>query len=276
VSPKRRLWRRIARALDPRRVRDSADPDHAADQEVERLRGLPRYAATTTDLLGPPIHLVDAASFLAQHQAIIRSEQYRFEAGRPDPLILDCGANIGVASIFWKRLYPLARIIAFEPDPTVFHVLSRNLDTLGLMDVERVQRAVWTDATSVPFWTEGADAGRLVEVGGQVSGPRQTVQTVRLRDYLDTSVAMLKVDIEGAEVDVLLDCADRLTNVQNLVVEYHSFLLRRQRLDELLRVVLAAGFRLHIVSEVAAAQPFLKRLDNYGMDLQLNIFAYRA
>jgi FkbM family methyltransferase len=225
--------------------------------------------------LGPSIGLVDAASFLAQYQTVIREEQYRFAAARPDPRILDCGANIGLTSIYWKRLYPHARIVAFEPDPDVFKVLSGNLDSLGFTDVTRLPNAVWSRVATLPFWAQGADAGRLLESTEQNLGQVRPVAAVRLRDYLNEATDLLKVDIEGAEVEVILDCSDRLDTVQNIVVEYHSFVDRPQRLDELLHAIISAGFRVHVLPDVVSSRPLVQKLDNYGMDLQLNVFGSR-
>src|SRR5881296_2177357 len=78
---------------------------HLADQEMERLHWMPRYTETITNLLGSPFALVDSVSFLAQYRVIFEREKYRFQAKRPDPVILDCGANIGMMSIYWKQLY---------------------------------------------------------------------------------------------------------------------------------------------------------------------------
>jgi len=271
----------MLRRLAPERVKrwyrwvTQAD-SQASDQEMKRLQSMPRYTKTTSSLLGPTIGLVDSVSFLAQYRVIFAREKYRFTAKRPNPVFLDCGANIGLMSIYWKRAYPRARIIAFEPDPDVFEVLSWNVAHLGLSDIELVQKAVWTCADELPFWVEGADAGRLVQRGDDTTRATRAVQTARLRDYLDMEIDMLKLDIEGAEVEVILDCADRLNNVHNVLVEYHSFHSQKQRIDELLHALLVADFRLHVLPDTVSPQPFLSRLDNMGMDLQLDIFAYRA
>ena len=99
--------------------------------------------------------------------------------------------------------------------------------------------------------------------------------TSRLRDYLGEPIDLLKLDIEGAEVDVLLDCRDRLTNVARVFVEYHSFAESEQRLDILLALLKTSGFRVYIQTEVCPPRPFVKRTPYMGMDLQLNIFAVR-
>jgi phenylalanine-4-hydroxylase len=66
-----------------------------------------------------------------------------------------------------------------------------------------------------------------------------------------------------------------LGSVQNLFVEYHSYVGEEQRIDEILQVVRETGFRVHIQPELVANQPFVERLESHGMDHRLNIFAYR-
>jgi FkbM family methyltransferase len=256
-------------------VKWAARPTYRRDyRELRRLEALPRYQPTVTTLLGTPVRLIDAASFLSAYQHIIRDEIYRFEAARPDPLILDGGANIGLAVLYWKRLYPAARITAFEPDPAAYEALAWNCARWGLAGVELHQQAVWRAEETLSFWSEGADGGRL-PVGPENGGSRISVPAVRLRDYLGEPVDLLKLDIEGAEVDVLLDCAGALDTVAHLFVEYHSFIDHEQRLDDLLGVLRSAGFRLHIQPELVSPQPFVNHLDENGMDQRLNIFAYR-
>jgi hypothetical protein len=103
------------------------------------------------------------------------------------------------------------------------------------------------------------------------------VKAVRLRSYLaGETVDLLKIDIEGAETVVLKDCADLLSNVERLFVEYHSFEDRPQTLQELLAVLSGAGFRVHAETIGVTSQPFVKRQTYLGMDMQMNIFADRA
>lgn len=250
-----------------------------AGLERRRLAGLPRLEPTTTSLLGlPPLEVLDAASFLSAHAAIWEHELYAFAPASPAPRIVDCGANVGLGVLWWKRRFPGARITAFEPDPAIFAALRENCRRRGLDDVELVQKAVWREAGPLEFLREGADAGRA---GAVAAGPagwgRITVEAVRLRDLLVEPIDLLKVDIEGAEVDVLLDCADRLGQVERLFVEYHSFAGRPQRLDELLTALRRAGLRTHLAPELVAPRPLLGvAVDGLGMDQRLNLFAQRA
>jgi FkbM family methyltransferase len=241
-------------------------------RELRRLAALPRYLPTTTDLLGTPLEVVDAASFLWTYSAVFETQLYHFRSDRPRPLIIDGGANIGLSICFFKRLYPDCRIVGFEPDPQLFEVLRRNAERLQVADVDLVRSALWVSDGELPFTPDGADGGRLSRA---VDEPRMTVPAVRLRSYLDQEIDFLKLDIEGAETDVLLDCSDALQRVRNLYVEYHSFVNEPQRLPELLEVIRGAGFRLHVQGCTASARPFLEARDHEGMDLQLHICGFR-
>src|SRR5262245_12859403 len=66
---------------------------------------------------------------------IFVSSLYRFQATSATPVILDCGSNIGVSVLFFKSLHPGARITAFEPSPTSFPLLERNVRENGLSGV---------------------------------------------------------------------------------------------------------------------------------------------
>jgi len=246
-------------------------------REIKRLRELPRYQPGETSLLDPPVRFVDAASFLVTYEQIFVNQAYRLRPKRSPARIIDCGANIGLSVLYFKRLDPSCRIVAFEPDPRLFAALSENCARHGLRDVESVNSAVWTHAGTLPFWSEGSDAGRLVDVGAAPApGGSLEVSAVRLRDVLgDAPVDLLKLDVEGAEAEVLLDCADRLDAVDHLFVEYHSMLGRPQRLDEMLRVLRSAGFRVHVQPELVSPAPFLERRESWGMDQRLNLYAYR-
>lgn len=266
---------RVVSFLIKRFCCESAETSGSRFREIERLGSLPRYTEAATDLLGRPIKLIDAASFLSAYHEIFEREIYRFSPSRVDPRIIDCGANIGLATIYWKQLHPEARITAFEPDPRAFAALLANCEEWQLTSVQLVNKAVWYESSQLDFWAQGADGGHVVDDTLSRKGSTIRVPAVRLRDYLSEDVDLLKLDIEGAEVPVLLDCADSLDRVARVFVEFHSFIGREQRIDELLSTLRAAGFRIHIQPELVSPQPFVKRLNSNEKDQRLNIFGYR-
>jgi FkbM family methyltransferase len=218
---------------------------------------------------------VDAASLLSAYEAIFREEIYAFDAEISSPRIIDGGANIGLATLYWKRHFPEAEIIAFEPDPQVFRALSNNIKAHNCSEVTLIQKGLWSEEGECTFQSDGADSGRIDGEPGQEETVHR-IPVTRLTPYLEAPTDLLKLDIEGAEVEVLLDTEETLANVERVFVEYHSYVDKRQRLAELIGVLERSGFRVHIQPELVANQPFIDQLESYGMDHRLNIFAYRT
>jgi len=241
--------------------------------ELARLRSLPRYQPTVSNLIGIPLDIVDVHSFLAMYHEMYEQQAYRFQAKTEAPFIIDGGANIGLGILYFKELYPKSEIIGFEPDEKIFSVLERNILRSALANVKLLCQALWSAHTTLGFVSEGSWAGRLARAGDH---PDHLVRTARLRDYLDRPVDFLKLDVEGAETEVLSDCADLLGRVENLFVEYHSFLDEPQSIHTLLSVLRGAGFRVRLHASNASAQPFVSRRSEFGMDNQLCVYAFRV
>ncbi|PRY42010.1 FkbM family methyltransferase [Spirosoma oryzae] len=239
-----------------------------------RYAGRPRHQAGSISFNNYRFQVPDALSFVWQFKEIFADESYRFNTTATHPVILDCGANIGTSLAYFRQTYPAARIIAFEADPAIGEVLTKNLRDNNIPDIEIVNKAVWIDEQGLDFGTGDADAASMFSDTG-----RRRVPSVRLRDYLlrEPRIDMLKIDIEGAETAVLTDCRDALAHVQNLFVEFHAYIGYPQTLGEVIQVLEAAGFRYYMDSNQGRTRPLVNHRyrGNDLMDLQLNIFAYR-
>jgi FkbM family methyltransferase len=239
--------------------------------ELTRLAALPRFTRGDTRLLGPTITLPDSASFVWTYRDIFQRELYAFRARSERPYIIDGGANIGLSVLYFKRLYPLAEIVAFEPDPYIFGLLEQNLRSHGHDDVRLERRALWSSETRLSFHGDGADGGRV----GREEAGGTAVQAVRLPPYLDRHVDLLKLDIEGAETEVLGDCREALDKVERLYLEYHSTVGQPQTLHVVLEILASAGFRVQILPCSVASRPLIDPPVASGMDLQLHVFGIR-
>jgi FkbM family methyltransferase len=195
-------------------------------------------------LMDLDIAYVDALSLAPQWHDIFVRRTLAFRAASAAPRVLDCGANVGLASIWIKREYPQARITAFEADPAIFAVLQRNLQRNHLTNVEAVHAAVWRDSQPITFRCEGTDSGAVDQVAADTPGAACEVPAVRLRDLLidGPAVDLLKLDIEGAEAEVLADAADALDRVRAIQVEVHDFDARRRLLPRCLELLEQRGF----------------------------------
>lgn len=242
--------------------------------QLLRLNVFPRYTLTSTRLMGKKLLVPDSASFLSMYKEIIEKEIYKFYTTSKNPYIIDCGANIGLSIIYFKKIYPNARIIAFEPDKKIFKILKKNIQSFNLENVKLIQKGVWSKKSTMNFYSEGADAGRIIT--NTHIDKTSKIYTVKLNDFLNKTVDFLKIDIEGAEIDVLESSKEKLSNVKNLFVEYHSFTNQKQRLDKIIKILLDQNFRIYINSPgFSSRQPFISRDIYKGMDIQLGIYAFR-
>jgi hypothetical protein len=89
-------------------------------------------------------------------------------------------------------------------------------------------------------------------------------------------VDLLKLDIEGAETQVLREAQHRLDRVERIFVEYHSLVDKPQNLPELLGVLAASEFRFFATGSERRVRPFHGVPADRGIDLQLNIFAIKT
>jgi FkbM family methyltransferase len=225
---------------------------------------------------GQLIKFSDGSGFLASLKELFVDETYKFAPGRSSPLIIDVGSNIGLSVIYFKEIAPRSRIIAFEPDPSLFRLLEQNIRSRDYKDVELHQSAAWVENTELAFYSQGSLTGST-EVDFKGYGNAIRVKAERLRDFIPSNerVDFLKMDIEGAESTVLFDLIGTLEKVDNLFIEYHSIVGKPQCLGEILSAVTNAGFRYSMVPAwVHSRLPFIDRVKS-NFDLQQNISCFR-
>lgn len=245
------------------------------NDEKQFISSFPRYTKTTVKLKGFEIVIPDNASFLFMQNEIFNENIYQFKTINPNPYIIDGGANIGLATIYLKLLYPSAEIIAFEPDPEIYKILDHNTKVFDFTNVELVQKGLWDENKKLSFKTEGADAGLIADIDKTVFAT-EMIDVVSLRPYLQKQVDFLKLDIEGAETVVLKDIAEELDVVQRIFVEYHSFVGQPQSLNEIIAILTKANFRIHVSSPgLSSRAPFMGLNVYNNMDMQLNIYGFK-
>ncbi|GAC1707857.1 MAG: hypothetical protein NVS9B7_22010 [Flavisolibacter sp.] len=214
---------------------------------------------------------------LNTYKEIFVEEIYKFHALREDPFIIDCGANIGLSVIYFKSIYPKATITAFEPDITNADIFEKNIVMHQLKNITLVRAAVWNKADTLSFYSTGSQGSKIAADHRSPQQPIQ-VKAIRLADLLQqTQVDFLKIDIEGAEFEVLQDCGPFLSNVQNIFLEYHGKDDSSDRLITIVKILKENKFSIYFkMADDKTKQPFIKRVVGEGVDVQINIFAYRT
>lgn len=212
---------------------------------------------------------------LHTYSDIFENEIYKFETATTTPVIIDCGANIGLSVLYFKQLYQQAHIEAFEPDAQNFEILSKNCGVNHLKDVYLHKAAVWTTDGTISFTANESEASHVSENNepGTI-----TVSAIRLAAVLQKFpvVHFLKMDIEGAEWQVVQDIATELKRVENFFLEYHGKAAETYKLTDIMTILKNSGFAVYIKNAADNLQhPFLEKTANSLYDVQLNIFCYR-
>ena len=242
-----------------------------------RLSKCPRYTPGSFSFKNGRLKFPDSASFFSMYTELFKKEIYKFETVEKDLYIIDCGSNIGLSILYFHSLFPHAKIIGFEPDQDIFAFLKYNISQFPeLKNIELINKGVWSKIETLYFNNEGADAGRIAYNDGAVRKAHTMITTVPLSPYINRKVNFLKIDIEGAEVEVLNEIEHKLDLVEKIFIEFHSFEDQPQHLDVILAILKKNGFRYYIDSPSRYRnRPFIEKTMFLSFDLLLNIYAYK-
>ena len=122
-----------------------------------------KNGAGSLNLFGRTFKYQLGKAFYRTYKELFEKKIYDFDATSNSPLIIDCGANIGLSLLFFSKRYPTARIIAFEPDVTILPYLRANIASQLLDNVVLHEKAVWTEETTLEFFTDAGMGGRIGE-----------------------------------------------------------------------------------------------------------------
>ncbi|MBR4083450.1 MAG: FkbM family methyltransferase [Lachnospiraceae bacterium] len=204
------------------------------------------------------------ADFSVVFEELLLNEDYYFESSRKAPLIIDAGANVGLAIYYFKLLYPDCRIIAFEPMPRLFDVIKRNIERNKWSNVEVYPYALSGEENgSTIFYVQNSGLAGSLEKRNQegvVSDEIQeiAVKTVRLSEYLHGTIDYLKMDIEGSETKVIEEIQDKLMFVEHIFIEFHEGRLKEHNsIADISTILEKAGFVINVSKSASSAKSSL-------------------
>ena len=174
-----------------------------------------------------PIWLRPGTSDVATFDEVFLGREYDLPFADFAPRhVLDVGANVGYASVHFATQWPQASVLAVEPEAANAVLLKRN--TGAYRHIDALHAAVWSRPTSLAVENPHADANafRMTEAndGGGPRIPAFTLSQLIARlgcERLD----LLKMDVEGAEAEILRNAADWLDRVNVLIIELHDRLV---------------------------------------------------
>lgn len=168
---------------------------------------------------------------LETYKEIFESSVYdRFDLKR-DWIVIDCGANIGLYTI--KVAPKVKKVISIEPNPHNFNMLLLNLKINRLKNVVPLNLAVYSRKKLIKIYGEGPTSSifkpRHSEIYEKVVAIPLDSITKELR-----KIDLLKIDVEGAEIEVLKGASNTLKKTRNLILEVHPFLVDDKKVWEIL------------------------------------------
>ncbi len=181
-----------------------------------------------------PLNLVDYMSLISREETILT----RFDP-RPGDVVLDIGANLGRYTVIAaKKVLNEGKVISIEANPTIFNLLAKNIKLNELTNVISLNYAVFSEKTRIKFFvnaelrnnqygTINPDIDNFKNKGLEqyVYVDANTVDSILAENNIPFhEVKWMKVDVEGAEFDVIKGSKDLLSNAKNLqlIVEIHN------------------------------------------------------
>lgn len=180
-----------------------------------------------------PFLLRMGTSDMPTFDQIFVKKEYEFAVQVPPQAIIDAGANIGLASIYFANRYPEATIIAIEPEASNYELLMKN--TARYRNVIPLNAALWNKNEVINLVDPGLgkwgfmtqEATQQSESFGDVSHLVQGMTVDKIMDENGLNkVDILKIDIEGAEREVFSDTTRWLERVNSLIIELHERMKR--------------------------------------------------
>ena len=176
-----------------------------------------------------PVYLRVPSTDVMVYEQIFFKKEYNFEVNKEPEFIIDAGANIGFASVYFANKFPNARILAIEPEKDNFEILVKN--AAPYPNIEPLLGALWGEKEELEIIDRGYGnwgfmIGQSSRNHASSASNAQKVQGVTidmiLQRYGIDRISLLKLDIEGAEREVFRNSSAWIDKVDSLIVELHE------------------------------------------------------
>jgi FkbM family methyltransferase len=172
------------------------------------------------DLNGVPFFIRKGTSDFFVFTSIFAFNEFKLSGvDKKIKTIVDLGANNGASARFFSQKFPEATIYALEPDTDNFEILRKNVQ--GIRNIKPLNLAIWGKDGIVSLVSSKADAWAK-RFGESPAGIRSITMPSLLEEFQIDKVDLLKIDIEGAEVEIFENGTDWIFKVDHIACELHD------------------------------------------------------
>jgi FkbM family methyltransferase len=170
-----------------------------------------------------------------------------------DSIVADIGANQGLYTVWLARLAASGHVYALEPDPELFQCLQMNIGSNQLTNITAIRAAAHSRPGTLAFAANHLNRGdNRVSTNSNLSSSLEKVPAVTIDEIVGKrSLDLLKIDVQGFEIEVLLGAKETLKKNQTLtiVVEFWPYGLRQAGHEpkELFQILENAGFSIAVL-----------------------------
>lgn len=158
----------------------------------------------------------------------IIDDDYQISAIRqPIKTIIDVGAGLGDFTLMVAKKFPQAKIFAFEPNPDQFKLLKENIKLNNIKNVKSYQTAVGTKKSYLLHLFSFNIHSSTVKTNK--SKKTIKVKGLKLDNFIKDKVDLLKIDCEGAEIDILKSITkNKMGLIKKIIIEYHNNIIQNE------------------------------------------------
>jgi FkbM family methyltransferase len=203
-------------------------PDCPAERLLDGDKGIVAPAGLPLVIDGITLDIEDDPNGGVKHAIateIVTTYRLQDLTFEPGDVVIDVGAHVGIVSCYLAKKWPGIQVYAFEPVTANHERLCRNVQANRLENVTVFNRAITSDgrdielsgdpAVNTGHYSAYAERGRAMLVCGSIAAPL-------LFEWVNHSIALLKLDCEGAEYEILYGMGEKLSQVDRLVMEVHE------------------------------------------------------
>lgn len=190
-----------------------------------RFGGSPARLTVRTPRLRRPVTLRMRTTDVSIYEDVLLRGQYDLPLPFVPQTIMDLGANIGMASVYFANRYPNAQIVAVEAEASNFEMLL--LNTSQYPKIRPIHAAVWNRDGNIALSSPREGYHLTDKLGfAVIDGDNTPIRAVTMRTLMNEvrmpSIDLLKVDIEGAEKEIFESAPDWICKVRGLAIELHD------------------------------------------------------